>query len=196
MQSHLDVVLDEKLRPLQKCSLCIWYQISKKNFDYQFLPASMSVDFLRYPKFERQKSVDEKKSVRNASVDVPDINCGMQKRMLVPHYAYRRWHSAVGRTSTITQSCAPSSGTASGPCTSSACSPCNSPLAYGLPLTLVSGASAIAFLIAASVLLFKGEPTLPRILTSGVIAGTGIVLMHYVGMAALQLNATPTYNAL
>ena len=67
-------------------------------------------------------------------------------------------------------------------------------VAYGLPLTLLSGVSAIAFLIAASVLLFRGRPTLPRILTSGTIAGTGIVLMHYVGMAALQLNATPTYS--
>ncbi|WP_161883383.1 MHYT domain-containing protein [Deinococcus alpinitundrae] len=69
-------------------------------------------------------------------------------------------------------------------------------VAYGLPLTLISGVSAIGFLVAASVLLFKGTPTIPRILTSGAIAGTGIVLMHYVGMAALQLNATPQYNPL
>ena len=67
-------------------------------------------------------------------------------------------------------------------------------IAYGLPLTLISGVSAIGFLVAASVLLFKGTPTLPRILTSGVIAGTGIVLMHYIGMAGLQLDAAPKYN--
>ncbi len=67
-------------------------------------------------------------------------------------------------------------------------------IAYGLPLTLLSGVSAIGFLVAASVLLFKGTPTLPRILTSGVIAGTGIVLMHYIGMAGLQLDAAPKYN--
>ncbi|WP_164473478.1 MHYT domain-containing protein [Deinococcus psychrotolerans] len=67
---------------------------------------------------------------------------------------------------------------------------------YGLPLTLISGVSAIGFLVAASVLLFKGTPTIPRILTSGAIAGSGIVLMHYIGMAALQLNATPQYNPL
>jgi NO-binding membrane sensor protein with MHYT domain len=67
-------------------------------------------------------------------------------------------------------------------------------VAYGLTLTLISGVSAIGFLIAASVLLFRGTPTIPRILTSGAIAGIGIVLMHYVGMAALQLNATPHYN--
>ncbi|WP_407543074.1 MHYT domain-containing protein (plasmid) [Deinococcus radiomollis] len=67
-------------------------------------------------------------------------------------------------------------------------------VAYDLPLTLISGASAIVFLIAASILLFKGQPTIPRILASGTVAGTGIVLMHYVGMAALQLNARPEYN--
>ena len=67
-------------------------------------------------------------------------------------------------------------------------------IAYGLPLTLASGASAIGFLVVASLLLFKGKPTIPRILTSGVIAGTGIVLMHYVGMAGLQLDAAPHYN--
>ncbi|WP_181391984.1 MHYT domain-containing protein [Deinococcus irradiatisoli] len=67
---------------------------------------------------------------------------------------------------------------------------------YGLPLTLISGVSAIGFLIAASVLLFKGTPTIQRILTSGTVAGSGIVLMHYVGMAALQLNATPQYKPL
>lgn len=69
-------------------------------------------------------------------------------------------------------------------------------IAYGLPLTLLSGVSAVAFLIAASALLFRGQPTVPRILTSGVIAGAGIVLMHYIGMAALQLNATPHNNPL
>ena len=65
---------------------------------------------------------------------------------------------------------------------------------YQLPLTALSGAVAVGFLIAASVLLFQGQPTLPRILTSGTIAGIGIAVMHYTGMAALQLNATPVYD--
>ncbi len=69
-------------------------------------------------------------------------------------------------------------------------------IAYNLPLTLISGVSALTFLVAASVLLSKGEPTIPRILTSGIVAGTGIVLMHYTGMAALQLDATPQYHPL
>ncbi|MGY2893806.1 MHYT domain-containing protein [Deinococcus sp. UYEF24] len=69
-------------------------------------------------------------------------------------------------------------------------------VAYGLPLTLLSGVSAIAFLIAATLLLSKGTPTIPRILTSGVIAGAGILLMHYLGMAAIQINAAPHYQAL
>jgi NO-binding membrane sensor protein with MHYT domain len=67
-------------------------------------------------------------------------------------------------------------------------------VAYGLPLTLISGVSAIGFLIAASLLLFHGRPTILRILSSGTVAGTGIVLMHYIGMAALQLDAAPQYN--
>jgi NO-binding membrane sensor protein with MHYT domain len=69
-------------------------------------------------------------------------------------------------------------------------------IAYSLPLTLISGVSAIGFLIAASLLVFRGQPTLPRLLASGTIAGIGIVLMHYIGMAGLQLDATPQYNPL
>ena len=69
-------------------------------------------------------------------------------------------------------------------------------IAYSLPLTLISGVSAIGFLIAASLLVFQGRPSLPRLLASGTIAGIGIVLMHYIGMAGLQLDATPQYNPL
>ena len=64
---------------------------------------------------------------------------------------------------------------------------------YGLPLTLISGLSAIAFLIGASFYMVRGTPTLPRILVSGVIAGIGICLMHYLGMAAMQANAVTSY---
>ena len=65
---------------------------------------------------------------------------------------------------------------------------------YGLPLTLLSGLCALVFLIGASVYLVRGTPTLPRIAVSGVIAGIGICLMHYLGMAALQVNAVTSYN--
>ena len=67
-------------------------------------------------------------------------------------------------------------------------------VAYRLPLTLLSGVLAVGFLIAASVFMFRGAPTLLRILGSGVIAGTGICLMHYLGMAALEINAVSSYR--
>jgi NO-binding membrane sensor protein with MHYT domain len=67
-------------------------------------------------------------------------------------------------------------------------------VAYQLPLTLVSGVCAVLFLMGASQFMFSGKPNLPRILGSGMIAGTGICLMHYLGMAALQVNAVASYR--
>lgn len=69
-------------------------------------------------------------------------------------------------------------------------------VAYGLPLTLFSGVCALGFLIAASLYMSRGAPTLSRILTSGVIAGIGICLMHYLGMAAMQVDAYASYRPL
>ncbi|WP_310583620.1 MHYT domain-containing protein [Deinococcus sp.] len=67
-------------------------------------------------------------------------------------------------------------------------------VAYRLPLTALSGVLAIGFLVAASVFMFRGTATPLRILGSGVIAGTGICLMHYLGMAALEINAVSSYR--
>ena len=68
-------------------------------------------------------------------------------------------------------------------------------VAYGLPLTILSGVCALVFLIGASAFMVQGTPTLLRIVGSGVIAGIGICLMHYLGMAALQINAVTSYIA-
>ncbi|ULH17040.1 hypothetical protein MF271_17090 (plasmid) [Deinococcus sp. KNUC1210] len=69
----------------------------------------------------------------------------------------------------------------------------HSSFSYELPRTLISGVAAIIFLIAACFFWDGGSATPARIGGSGVIAGTGIVLMHYLGMSALQLNATTSY---
>lgn len=69
-------------------------------------------------------------------------------------------------------------------------------VSYALPLTLISGACAVGFLIAASIYMFRGQPTVPRILGSGSVAGLGICLMHYLGMAAMQVNALASYRPL
>ncbi|MFC4453402.1 MHYT domain-containing protein [Deinococcus sonorensis] len=69
-------------------------------------------------------------------------------------------------------------------------------LSFNVPLTVVSGLVSVAFLVAAVMFLNRGPQTLVRIIASGTIAGTGIVLMHYSGMAAMQVDAVSRYVAL
>lgn len=65
---------------------------------------------------------------------------------------------------------------------------------YNLPIVLVSMVVAI---IASGVALFVvSRPSMDRLqlLTGGVFMGLGVAAMHYTGMAAMQLEATPVYN--
>lgn len=71
----------------------------------------------------------------------------------------------------------------------------DTPVSYDLPLTLVSGVAAVAFLALALFVLDRGRPTFGRLLTGGTIAGFGICVMHYLGMAAMRLNASSSYDA-
>ncbi|MEM1301880.1 MAG: MHYT domain-containing protein [Pseudomonadota bacterium] len=58
---------------------------------------------------------------------------------------------------------------------------------YDAALTLVSALSAILIVGAALILLHFAERTTPVILAAGAIVGVGVLVMHYIGMAGLEL---------
>lgn len=64
------------------------------------------------------------------------------------------------------------------------------PSGFQVPLTILSGLAAVALIYPALHLLHSGNLTLGRLSLSGLIAGSGIVVMHYLGMAAYQVPGT------
>lgn len=63
-------------------------------------------------------------------------------------------------------------------------------ISYTLPLTVASGLAAVALLYPALVILHGGPLSAGRLLTAGSVAGTGIAVMHYLGMSALRIPGT------
>ncbi len=66
----------------------------------------------------------------------------------------------------------------------------NAATSLNYPLTILSGLIAVAFVYPALRVLHSGTFTLGRLSVAGVIAGTGIVAMHYSGMAAYRMPGT------
>ncbi|WIV51194.1 MHYT domain-containing protein [Marivivens sp. LCG002] len=58
---------------------------------------------------------------------------------------------------------------------------------YDAAITLTSALVAILVVGAALLLLHFGKRTRPKLILAGLIVGVGIIAMHYIGMAALQL---------
>ena len=67
------------------------------------------------------------------------------------------------------------------------------PLYYDVPMTLLSGLSAV--LASALALFVASRPTLgvPRLLGAGLLMGMGIVTMHYTGMEATRMQPPIRY---
>ncbi|ALW88018.1 hypothetical protein GCM10008956_28860 [Deinococcus arenae] len=66
----------------------------------------------------------------------------------------------------------------------------NAATSLNYPVTILSGLIAVAFVYPALLLLHSGPMNLRRLGVAGVIAGTGIVAMHYSGMAAYHMPGT------
>ncbi|PNY79626.1 MHYT domain-containing protein [Deinococcus koreensis] len=66
----------------------------------------------------------------------------------------------------------------------------NSPSGFKVPLTIFSGVAAALLVYPALRILHAGPLSAGRLSAAGVIAGSGIVIMHYSGMAAYQLPGT------
>lgn len=66
----------------------------------------------------------------------------------------------------------------------------NRPSGFQVPLTILSGVAAVLLMYPALRVLHAGPLSAGRLGAAGVIAGSGIVIMHYLGMAAYQLPGT------
>lgn len=69
------------------------------------------------------------------------------------------------------------------------------PMAYNIPVTLLSLVIAIAVSGFALYTLKHGVLSLPRLLSSGLLMGIGIACMHYTGMMAMELSPPIHYDA-
>ena len=70
------------------------------------------------------------------------------------------------------------------------------PLGYDLPLTLLSALPAIAAALLGFYVLRETDISTARIIVSGLLMGAGISLMHYTGMAALEMSPEISYDPL
>ncbi len=68
------------------------------------------------------------------------------------------------------------------------------PISYDLTPTLASLALAIGFTAGGLALIDWSAPTVRRTLAAGLLIGAGVATMHYVGMAAMRMPATRSYN--
>lgn len=68
------------------------------------------------------------------------------------------------------------------------------PITYNLPLVLVSMAVAVVASCAALFVVSRQKMDSLQLLTGGIFMGLAIAAMHYTGMAAMQLEATPLYS--
>ncbi|WP_412030082.1 MHYT domain-containing protein [Deinococcus yunweiensis] len=66
----------------------------------------------------------------------------------------------------------------------------NMPSAFNLLPTILSGLAAVALVYPALRILHAGSLSLGRLALAGTVAGTGIVVMHYLGMAAYRIPGT------
>jgi len=68
------------------------------------------------------------------------------------------------------------------------------PVPYSVPVTFLSLAFAIGASGLALFTISRGQLSSRRLLVAGVVMGAGVALMHYTGMAALQIRPRPSYS--
>ncbi|RYY27935.1 MAG: response regulator [Sphingomonadales bacterium] len=65
---------------------------------------------------------------------------------------------------------------------------------YDLPLTLLSLAIALIFTGAGFAVMKWEKVSLVRVIAAGLLMGSGVLAMHYLGMAAMRMSATLSYD--
>jgi two-component system, sensor histidine kinase and response regulator len=69
------------------------------------------------------------------------------------------------------------------------------PIFYDVPTVVISLLAAIGASAVALFVVSRNRPTKPSMICGSIFMGSGIAAMHYIGMAAMRLSATPRYDA-
>jgi len=67
---------------------------------------------------------------------------------------------------------------------------------FNVPLTVLSLVIAVAVVLVGLFIVGFGDDTTPRLLIGGVITGVGVASMHYMGIAAMRMDATMQFSPL
>jgi NO-binding membrane sensor protein with MHYT domain len=67
-------------------------------------------------------------------------------------------------------------------------------ISYNVPITIASMLIAIGVVGVGLLIVGFGDGGLPRLLAGGLIVGTGVAAMHYLGMAALVMSDSMSYS--
>ena len=67
-------------------------------------------------------------------------------------------------------------------------------ISYNVPITIASMLIAIAVVGVGLVIVGSGDGGRPRLLAGGLIVGTGVATMHYLGMAAMVMSDSMSYS--
>jgi NO-binding membrane sensor protein with MHYT domain len=65
---------------------------------------------------------------------------------------------------------------------------------YDVPMTIASWIAAFAVVSVGLFLVGFGRPSRLKVLAAGIFTGVGVAAMHYIGMAAMRVQASVTYD--
>ncbi|MCA5892994.1 hypothetical protein LEP48_06450 [Isoptericola sp. NEAU-Y5] len=68
------------------------------------------------------------------------------------------------------------------------------PIHYDVPMTILSALVAVAVVAIGLFIVGFGGDRLPLLLTGGLVAGLGVAVMHYMGMAAMRMSGHLEYS--
>jgi NO-binding membrane sensor protein with MHYT domain len=68
------------------------------------------------------------------------------------------------------------------------------PIRYNVPITVASLLVSVAVVTIGSFIVGFGNGGWPRLIAGGVVIGVGVAAMHYLGMAAMSMTGSMSYN--
>ncbi len=68
------------------------------------------------------------------------------------------------------------------------------PLRYDVPMTLASWITAVVVVALGLFIVGFGKPSVPKVLSAGILTGAGVAAMHYTGMGAMRMAGQIMYD--
>ncbi|GAA1750977.1 MHYT domain-containing protein [Luedemannella helvata] len=68
------------------------------------------------------------------------------------------------------------------------------PVRYDVPMTLASWITAVVVVALGLFIVGFGKPSVPKVLSAGILTGVGVAAMHYTGMGAMRMAGVVVYD--